>query len=54
MDPSELRFFQTGPHACGYLAEKQARNVFVDPQQELNASVFSFLSVLFPVRALYQ
>ena len=44
MDPSELRFFQTGPHACGYLAEKQARNVFVDPQQELNASVFSFLS----------
>jgi len=43
-DLSELRFFQTSEHDCGYLPERQARNVFVDPNQEIDASAYNFLS----------
>ncbi len=43
-DLSELRFFQTSAHDCGYLPDRQASNVFVDPGQELDASIYSFLS----------
>lgn len=43
-DLSELRFFQTSPHDCGYLPDRQASSVFIDPNQEINAGIFSFLS----------
>ncbi|WP_096086496.1 arginyltransferase [Agaribacterium haliotis] len=43
-DLSELRFFQTAAHDCGYLADKQASNIFVDPQQQLSGSLYSTLS----------
>ena len=41
---NELRFFQTVEHSCGYLPEKDAQNVFVDPEQDMDAGLFSFLS----------
>lgn len=43
-DLSELRFFQAVEHDCGYLPERRASNIFVDPTLELDASVYSFLS----------
>lgn len=43
-DLSELRFFQTSEHDCGYLPDRQASNVFIDPRQEIDAGIFSFLS----------
>ncbi len=44
MDLTELRFYQTASHDCGYLPDRKSSNVFVDPQQEIDAGIFSFLS----------
>ncbi len=43
-DLSELRFFQTTSHACGYLEERQSRNLVVDPLLDLDGNIYSFLS----------
>jgi arginine-tRNA-protein transferase len=43
-DLSELRFYQTIAHDCGYLPGRQATNIFVDPSQQLDPDAFSFLS----------
>lgn len=43
-DLNELRFFQTSEHDCSYLPNKDARNVFVDPEQTLDAGLYAFLS----------
>lgn len=43
-DLSELRFYQTVSHDCGYLPEQHATNIFVDPTQDLDSETFSFLS----------
>lgn len=43
-DLSELRFFQTAAHPCGYLPDRNSSNVFVDPSQTIDAGTFSFLS----------
>jgi len=45
-DLSELRFFQTRQHACGYLDNKSASNIVVDPAQEIDAGTYSVLSSL--------
>jgi len=44
MELSELRFFQAADHPCPYLKGKQATNVFVDPNQEIDSGVYAFLS----------
>ena len=43
-DLSELRFFQTSSHTCGYLEDQQASNIFVDPELSLDAGLYSVLS----------
>lgn len=43
-DLSELRFFQTSEHACGYLPNTKASNIFVDPNCALDANHYSALS----------
>ncbi len=43
-DLSELRFFQTAEHSCGYLPAQQASNVFIDPGQNIDAGLYSVLS----------
>ncbi|WP_370978520.1 arginyltransferase [Agaribacterium sp. ZY112] len=43
-DLSELRFFQTVEHNCGYLDAKKSSNIFVDPKQQLDAGLYSTLS----------
>ena len=45
-DLSELRFYQTRGHECGYLKDNEASNVFVDPEQQLDGSTYSALSTL--------
>ncbi len=45
-DLSELRFFATHEHDCGYLPEQQARTIFVDPEAEIDAELYSELSDL--------
>lgn len=41
---SELKLFATYPHACSYLADRQATTLFIDPQAEIDGQVFSVLS----------
>jgi len=38
-----LRFFQTKEHACSYLADREARTVFLDPAQALTPRLYSRL-----------
>ncbi len=45
-DLSELRFFATREHECGYLHDQQARTVFVDPDAAMDAELYSELSDL--------
>lgn len=45
-DLTQLKFFLTSPHECGYLHDEQACNVFVDPSAELNISVYEQLTDL--------
>lgn len=46
LDTFALRFYQTLPHACSYLPDQEANTLFLDPQQEINADVYSSLSSL--------
>lgn len=45
--PSEdirtLKFFRTGEHACSYLPQRQARTVFLDPEQAATSALYSRL-----------
>lgn len=45
-DLSELSFFITQPHPCSYLAEEESTTIFVDPEAELNQTLYSQLSNL--------
>ena len=44
MDLSELRFFATAEHECGYLPERQARTVVADPEQVQSPALYSRLA----------
>lgn len=43
-DTKALRFYQSLPHACSYLADQEASTLFLDPQQELSLSMYASLS----------
>ncbi|MGI9277064.1 MAG: arginyltransferase [Endozoicomonas sp.] len=40
----DLKFFTTQPHNCSYLPEKQAVTLFMDPDAQLNESLYNHLS----------
>jgi len=42
-DIQTLKFFQTGEHACSYLPQRQARTVFLDPEQPASTALYSRL-----------
>lgn len=42
---TQLQFYHTLPHACSYLAERQARTVFLDPDTPVTSSIYSQLSL---------
>lgn len=42
-DIQALRFFQTKAHACSYLADREARTVFMDPEQPVTSRLYSRL-----------
>ncbi|SFX03993.1 arginyltransferase [Marinospirillum alkaliphilum] len=39
-----LRFYQTMPHRCSYLAEREATTLFLDPQQPLTPAIYDALT----------
>ncbi|WP_114417769.1 arginyltransferase [Marinospirillum perlucidum] len=39
-----LRFYQTMPHTCSYLPNREATTLFLDPQQPLTQDVYDSLS----------
>lgn len=39
-----LRLFKTAPHPCSYLEDREASTVFVDPEQPIDKSIYTFLS----------
>ncbi|SFC05101.1 arginine-tRNA-protein transferase [Marinospirillum celere] len=39
-----LRFYQTMPHACSYLPNREATTLFLDPQQPLTLEVYDSLT----------
>lgn len=39
----ELLFYTTPEHSCSYLADQQAKSIFLDPEQELNTFIYSQL-----------
>lgn len=41
---SELKFFQTAAHPCGYLEGEDASNVFVDPEAKLDLEAYAQLT----------
>tara|TARA_B100000446_G_scaffold49886_2_gene46050 strand:- start:5738 stop:6442 length:705 start_codon:yes stop_codon:yes gene_type:complete len=43
-DLANIRLFATHPHGCSYLEEKEATTVFVDPKQEIDATLYGVLS----------
>lgn len=43
-DLSELRFFSTREHECGYLPKQKAKTIFVDPDATIDAELYSELS----------
>jgi len=38
-----LNFFLSAPQACGYLADKSAISLFVDPDADMSTSLYSYL-----------
>ena len=45
-DLSTIRLFATHPHNCSYLRDQHATTVFVDPNEPMNAELYSQLSEL--------
>lgn len=45
-DLSNIRFFSTQPHECGYIGGEQATTVFVDPDLEIDRALYTQLSSL--------
>lgn len=45
-DLSTIRLFATHPHSCSYLENKHATTVFVDPNEKMDAQLYSQLSEL--------
>lgn len=45
-DLQTLRFYATPPHDCSYLSGRKAKTLFVDPQAEVTAALYSQLSDL--------
>jgi arginyl-tRNA--protein-N-Asp/Glu arginylyltransferase len=43
-DLSELKFFQTAEHDCGYIEDRLSRNIFVDPEAQLDSGHLDFLA----------
>lgn len=41
---NRIRFFVTDAHPCSYLEEEQASTLFIDPEHEVDASLYSQLS----------
>ncbi len=44
--PEDLLFYLSAPHDCSYLAGKEARTLFADPERPLSHATFSTLSQL--------
>src|SRR6056297_2417992 len=42
----DLRFFLTVPHACSYLANREATTLFLDPQESPGQGVYDALALL--------
>ena len=40
-DIQSLRFFQTKAHECSYLADREARTVFMDPEQPVSVLLYN-------------
>ncbi|WP_339897081.1 arginyltransferase [uncultured Gilvimarinus sp.] len=45
-DLSSLKLFATAPHPCSYLEGEEATTVFIDPQADVDAELYSELSEL--------
>lgn len=45
-DLSTIRLFATHPHSCSYLRDQHATTVFVDPNEQMDAELYSQLSEL--------
>lgn len=43
-DLSNIRLFATHPHTCSYLPDEQATTIFVDPNTDVDADLYSRLS----------
>lgn len=43
---TRLRFYSTQPHPCSYLPEQTATTLFLDPATEIDAHIYSRLSVM--------
>jgi leucyl-tRNA---protein transferase len=43
-DSSEKQFFLTPPHPCGYLADRDARTLFVDPRENIDLTTYAALT----------
>ncbi|MBL1276227.1 MAG: arginyltransferase [Ectothiorhodospiraceae bacterium] len=44
--PSDLTFFASAPHTCGYIPEQTATTAFADPKAEMNTRTYSALAEL--------
>lgn len=40
----QLVFYSTQPHDCSYLKDKEAKTLFLNPEQDVTADIFSILS----------
>lgn len=38
-----LNFYQDQPHACSYLEDRRARNIYPDPRKPIDKTVYSYL-----------
>jgi arginyl-tRNA--protein-N-Asp/Glu arginylyltransferase len=43
---TRLRFYSTQPHPCSYLLDQTATTLFLDPTTDIDASIYSRLSVM--------
>lgn len=43
-DLAELKLFATHPHKCGYLPDQKSTTVFVDPNTEMDGTLYNALS----------
>ncbi|MFK7160918.1 arginyltransferase [Marinospirillum sp. MEB164] len=41
-----LKFYQTLPHSCSYLAGREATTLFLDPEREVNDALYTSLTLM--------